>query len=289
MTGILRRWLPLLLLISGLVSVLPAQAGDTEPALVLTAFGTSTAASDTYRHIEAKVKERFPGHEIRWAFTSEKVRRKVAQEQGKELQDLSRTLKDLHAAGVTRVAVQSLHVVPGEEWQEVIRESKSVPGLQVALGKPLLNDQADLARTLAALGQIFPPDLKQTAVVLVGHGSPSPQGEQTYQTFEKLLRSSYPEQNVFLGMIAGKPGRDEALAAVQRSGVTAVLLVPFMLVAGEHVNNDILGDGPESWKSRLRSQGAARVEGVRRGLGYNDDIINIYLDHLQEALGALKD
>ena len=288
MTRILLRWLAVLLLVLGLALDSMAIAGAGEPALVLTAFGTSTAAFDTYRHIEEQVKERFPGYEIRWAFTSGKVRRKVAQEQGRELKNLPQTLYELKAAGFTRVAVQSLHVVPGEEWREVVQESTQVPGLKVALGKPLLSDEADAAHTLAALGKDFPPDLKTTAVVLVGHGTPNPEAARTYLDFEKLLRSRYPGQNVYLGLVSGKPGRDEALAQVQRGGATSVLLVPFLLVAGEHVNTDILGDGPESWKSRLLAQGRYRVAGCRQGLGYNAEIVKIYLDHLEVALRELK-
>ncbi len=272
----------------GLAPGLTAAVWAREPALVLTAFGTSTAAADTYRHLEDQVKTRFPGHQIRWAFTSEKVRRKVAREQGQELPDLPQTLKALQAAGFNRVVVQSLHVVPGAEWQEVKQQSRQVPGLKVALGQPLLSNEADAARVLAALGQDFPPDLKTTAVVLVGHGSPDSQGEQAYLSFGQLLRSRYPGQNVYLGLVSGQPGRDETLAAVARGGATAVKLVPFLLVAGEHVNTDILGDGPESWQSRLRVQGISRVAGRRQGLGYNDDIVNIYLDHLQEALHSLQ-
>ena len=213
----------------------------------------------------------------------------MAQEQGKELKNLPQTLKELKAAGFTRVAVQSLHVVPGAEWQEVVVESRRVLGMKVVLGKPLLSGEADAARALAALGKDFPPDLQKTAVVLVGHGSPDSKGEQAYLAFEKLLRSRYPGQNVYLGLVSGQPGRDEVLAQVKRGGATSVLLVPFLLVAGEHVNTDILGDGPESWKSRLLAQGRYRVEGRRQGLGYNDDIIKIYLEHLQEALGTLTD
>ena len=75
-------------------------AADTaKPVIVLTAFGTSTAAFDTYQHFEEQVKQRFPGHEIRWAFTSHKVRGKVAQEKGQKLKDLPTTLQDLKAAG----------------------------------------------------------------------------------------------------------------------------------------------------------------------------------------------
>ncbi len=285
---LLRRWLPVFLLILGLAS--GSQAGVTapEPVIVLTAFGTSTAAFDTYRHLEEKVKERFPGHQIRWAFTSRKVRDKVARQQGRELKDLSQTLKDLKAVGVSRVVVQSLHLVPGEEWEKkIVQESRQIPGLQVALGKPLLSSDKDRERVLQALGKVFPEDLRANAVVLVGHGSPHPQGEQAYLAFERLLRSRYPGQNVYLGMISGNPDRDAALAAAKRGDASAVLLVPFLLVAGEHVDKDILGDDAESWKSRLLAQEARRVEGSRRGLGYNPDIINIYLDHLQEAMQVL--
>ncbi len=288
MTRILRSWLPILLLVLGLAPGFKAAAWAGEPAIVLTAFGTTTAAFDTYRHIEDKVKERFPGHDIRWAFTSGKVRQKVAREQGKELKDLPATLKALQAAGVTRVAVQSLHVVPGEEWQEVIRESKAAPGLKVALGKPLLSAAADEDRTLAALSKIFPSDLKKTAVVMVGHGSPNPRAQQTYRDFETRLRSRYPGQNVYLGLISGKPDRDTTLAAVKQGGASTGFLVPFLLVAGEHVNTDIQGAGPESWRSRLLAQGSQRVELLCGGLGYNDDIINIYLDHLETAVRELK-
>lgn len=278
-----------LLLVLFLILGLTAEAWAKEPAIVLTAFGTTTAASDTYRHIEGRVKERFPSYEIRWAFTSHKVRRKLAREQGKDLKDLPQVLKEVQAAGFDRVVVQSLHLVPGEEWQEVLRESRQIPGLKVALGQPLLSGATDESLVLAAVSRTFPADLQKTAVVLVGHGSPNPRGEQTYLAFEKLLRLRYPGRNVYLGMVSGQPERDAALAAIKRGGASEVLLVPFLLVAGEHVNTDILGDGPDSWKSRLRAQGISRVESRRQGLGYNADIINLYLDHLQTALRTLQD
>ena len=47
-----------------------AAGAAAKPAIVLVAFGTSTKAFDTYKHFEAKVRERFPEHDIRWAYTS---------------------------------------------------------------------------------------------------------------------------------------------------------------------------------------------------------------------------
>ncbi len=282
-------WLSLVLILSMISAPWTLNAASTaKPAIVLAAFGTSTEAFDTYNYFEQKVKARFPDYEIRWAFTSHKVRQKVAQEKGQKLNDLATTLRELKAAGYTRVAIQSLHIVPGEEWEKkIVQVSREIPGLKVALGKPLLSSKQDQEQVFQAVARTFPQDLKNTAVVLMAHGSPLPEGEKAYLAFNRLLRSHYPNQNVFLGTVEGKPSRQEALEAVKKSNPASVVLMPFMFVAGEHVNKDMLGDAPESWKSELLKQKAYRIEGVKKGLGYQDGIIDVYLDHLAQALKSL--
>ncbi len=282
-------WLSLVLILLMISIPWTLNAASTDkPAIVLAAFGTTTAAFNTYHHFELQVKKRFPDHEIHWAFTSRKVRHKVAEEKGQKLNDLPTTLRELKAAGYTRVAVQSLHLVPGEEWEKkIVAESRKLPGLKVALGQPLLSSQQDQERVLQALAQTFPEDLKNNVVVLVAHGSPSPEGTATYLAFDRLLRSHYPHKNIFLGTVAGKPTRQEALEAVKKSGATTVVLMPFLFVAGEHVAKDILGNDPESWKSELLQQKAYHIEGITKGLGYQEGIVNIYLDHLALAMKGL--
>ncbi|MBM4286355.1 MAG: hypothetical protein FJ128_14080 [Deltaproteobacteria bacterium] len=266
-----------------------AAAAEPKPAIVLTAFGTTTAAADTYEHIDRLARARFPEHEIRWAYTSRKVRQKVAAEQGKELKDLPQVLGELKAAGFTKVAVQSLHVVPGEEWEKkVVRGAGKIPGLKVAVGKPLLAGKSDHERVLQAVSRLFPPDLKGAAVVLAGHGSPAAQGEAAYLAFEKLLRARFAGKNVFLGVVGGKPAAQAALLAVQRSEAQSVLFIPFMVVAGDHMDNDVMGDEPKSWKSQLLKARPFKIEGLRRGLGFNDEVVTVFLDHLAQAMASLK-
>jgi sirohydrochlorin cobaltochelatase len=280
-------WLFLLLLIMVISAPGALHAATTaKPAIVLAAFGTSAAAFDTYGHFEQKVRERFPGYEIRWAFTSQKVRHKLAQEKGRRLKDLPTTLTELTAAGFTRVAIQSLHIVPGEEWdKKIVQESQKIPGLKVALGEPLLSSPQDQERVLQTVAQTFPKDLKDTAVVLMAHGSPVPEGEKAYIAFDRLLRARYPK--VFLGTVAGKPAKEKAFEAVKQANPDTVILTPFMFLAGEHVAKDMLGDDAESWKSELLKQKAYRIEGITKGLGYQEGIIAIYLDHLAQALKSL--
>ena len=55
------------------------------------------------------------------------------------------------------------------------------------------------------------------------------------------------------------------------------------------MQHDILGNGPDSWRSELLKMGNYRVEGISQGLGYRQEIVNIYLDHLEAALKELPD
>ena len=53
-----------------------------------------------------------------------------------------------------------------------------------------------------------------------------------------------------------------------------------MLVAGDHALNDMAGDAPESWKSRLEAAGFS-VCCAMEGLGLHPGIQNLYRDHLK--------
>ncbi len=265
-----------------------ASTAQAKPAIVLAAFGTTTTAFRTYDQIDQQVKDRFPGYEIRWAFTSKMVRHKVKKEQHKDLKSLPEVLQDLKQAGYTKIAIQSLHLSPGKEWEQVVKQSREVPGITVALGKPLLSSKADEVKVLNALAKEFPSDLKKNAVVLVGHGSPDPEAQAINNSFAQLLHSRYPGGNIFFGMVEfEKPGKEEVLQEVKRSGAASVKIIPFLLVAGDHVQNDILGSDPESWKSEMLKMGNYQVDGVRQGLGEQKEIVNIYLDHLAQAMKDL--
>jgi sirohydrochlorin cobaltochelatase len=212
----------------------------------------------------------------------------VDKEQHKKLQSLPEVLTNLKANGFKKVVVQSLLLAPGKEWENMEKQSREIPGLTVALGKPLLSDKADEMLAITALSKDFPPDLKKTAIVIVGHGSPDPKAQAATASFGKLLRSRYPDGNLFFGLVEfEKPGKEEVLQEVKRSDATSVIIIPFLLVAGDHVQNDILGNEPDSWKSELTKLGPYRVEGIPQGLGERQEIVNIFLKHLAQAMNSL--
>ena len=64
-------------------------------------------------------------------------------------------------------------------------------------------------------------------------------------------------------------------------------LAPLMIVAGDHVVNDMAGDGEDSWKSTLERAGYP-VTCHLKGLGEYPQVRQMFLAHLAKALECLK-
>ena len=60
-----------------------------------------------------------------------------------------------------------------------------------------------------------------------------------------------------------------------------------MMVAGDHANNDMAGDEPDSHKSQLKAAGFS-VDTYIHGLGENANVRNLYVERATEAVNALK-
>ena len=78
----------------------------------------------------------------------------------------------------------------------------------------------------------------------------------------------YPDTRIFIGTVEGFPSLDDVVRGLTHSGVKKVVLKPFMIVAGDHANNDMAGDESDSWKMVIKSKGI-KVIPVLQGLGEN--------------------
>ena len=154
----------------------------TDTAIILTAFGTSTEARATYDFFEARVRERFPQHDILWAYTSRTLRAKMAL-QGILWRSPEELLRDLPERGYGRAVIQSLHIVPGKEFEKIAAAAAQAP-LPAAVGKPLLSCSADCALVLDALAAHI-PDPASTITVLAGHGTPHHEATAMYNEFSR--------------------------------------------------------------------------------------------------------
>ncbi len=104
-----------------------------DTAIILTAFGTSTEARATYDFFEAQARERFPQHDIHWAYTSRTLRAKMALK-GILWRSPEELLRELPERGYRRAVIQSLHIVPGKEFDKIAAAAAQAP-LPAAVGK----------------------------------------------------------------------------------------------------------------------------------------------------------
>ncbi|MBI5017655.1 MAG: sirohydrochlorin cobaltochelatase [Deltaproteobacteria bacterium] len=269
-----------------------------KPAIVLAAFGTSTKAQATYAVFEHQLHEALPGYEVRWAFTSEVIREKVNARRAKEgssdrLKSLPQALADLQAEGYTRVAVQPLHILPGEEYEEVLGEVKGFPGLRIEVGETLLHRWESVHEVIGILARDFlPPD--QGANVLVAHGSPTTAAatNAAFLGIDRYLSRRYP--NAFLGCVEGIVSGEDALAAAKAHPGGRVRFLPLLFVGGDHAINDIMGD-TDSWRAEVTAAGKQADmptvelagETQYRGLGLIPEVNRIFVREIERSLSRL--
>ena len=88
----------------------------------------------------------------------------------------------------------------------------------------------------------------------------------------------------------GSPGASSALGEVGRvepAGRATLFLLPLLAVVGRHAREDMAGDGPESWRSRLERAGL-RCETVLRGLVEHPGCAALWTARLADAMARLE-
>ncbi len=251
----------------------------SKPTIVLVAFGTSLEeARKVFDHIDEKARERYPGYDIEWAFTSQFIINKL-KKQGIVTRNVEEVVHDLRTRGVKEVVFQSLHVVPGQEYTDVTKVDMG--DLKVAFGDALLTTEQDIDSVVRALSVQI--DESQPTVI-INHGNDRhPEFNRQILAFAGRIEKRYP--NLVVASVEGQPGTEplekvRALSAKQGS----VRFVPMMIVAGDHVMNDVMGDDADSWKNIVA---ASKSECVK-SLGWNDAVIEVYFRHLDQALNSLQ-
>jgi len=290
-----------LALVAPVNSAMDRSAKDS-PAILLVMFGTSyPEAQAAYENIERIYKAEFPEAKIQIAFTSDYIRRKIQERDNVSIDNPLTALARLNDEGYVNVVVQSLHVIPGEEFHDMANIVESIRGIDgkfgfknLTIGTPLLMSREDYRNVSAALAKQFdefttgkertphksPRNADETAVVFMGHGTEHP-ANSAYSQMANILAADY--RNVFLGTVEGYPTFDDVVAELKEAKVKNVRLIPFMVVAGDHALNDLTGNETDSWKSLLEKDGF-NVDFNLRGMGEDDDIAKIFVRHTKDAL-----
>ena len=254
-------------------------------ALLVVSFGTSYphALEQDIEATERAIAAALPDRDCFRAFTSGMILRKLARRDGVEIDDVPAALARIADQGYTDVVIQPTHIMNGEEYDKL--RAQAAPWGEklgrLSIGAPLLTAVEDYQAAAEALMAQFDPPAPHEALVLMGHGT-GHFANAAYLKLEYMLHDM-GWKRAFLGTVEGYPALDEVrrrLAECQ--GVQKVLLAPFMLVAGDHANNDMAGPDPDSWKNVLEADGytvSCRVA----GLGEYPGIRDIFAAHARIA------
>ena len=274
----------------------PQMKGYTnKDAIVVTSFGT-TFKETREKTIEATVdaiKAAHPGVKVVTAFTSHIIIDRIAKNEGKKYPTPEEALTQLKADGYSRVALVSLDVIPGMEYsyvKAVFNEYKN-QFKTMTCGTSLMywqgqEEQADdVIEFIQAVASQFPKMGKNDALLLMAHGTPHISNAYYSVIQAKLDALGY--KNVYVYTVEGWPGIEDVIPKLKDANIKNVTLMPIMMVAGDHANNDMAGDDPDSHKSILEGEGY-NVTAYLHGLGENRMIRDAYVERANDAWDALQ-
>lgn len=270
-----------------------------DKVILLVAFGSTwEQAYDTFDKVVEDYKASFSGWDVYLSFSSAiciNQARAGENVEPKDYYDPEHWLTAIGLAGYKQVVVQSLQVIPGEEYRRV-RDSyvkdfmnnrngdftdaymKSLDR-QVVVGTPLMAEESD-AKTLATTLN-NEADVKaavaQGIVAFMGHGNPEGYdyygGNVRYLQLENYLRDI--NTNYYVGTVDMEDtyvdnvlehvaGGDFDIAvgdvtvsmSYAANGAKKAQLYPLMSIAGDHAHNDMADpDDDESWFSMFNAAG----------------------------------
>lgn len=264
-------------------------------AIVVVSFGTSYPETLmlNIESVENRIRAAFPDYEVRRAFTSRTIIKRLAERDGVRIDNERQALERLQTEGYQEVYIQPLHIVPGAEYDKIkelvsqYAQGKEKVFEKILLARPLLycmgqdNHPDDYQIAIKALATQLPEADPASAVVLMGHGGIHP-ANAAYGVLQLKLEDA-GFCNVFVYTVEGFPSLSRIINKLKQKQVKKVTLMPFLLVAGDHATNDMADEAEGSAKSQLVAAGF-EVDVYFRGLGENTAIQDIYVSHLKAAI-----
>lgn len=254
-----------------------------DKAILVVAFGSTWQQSfDTFDTVLAEYKAEFgKDWDVYLAFSSAICSNQANawehKDEGAEKRDYFAPEYWLTAIGkmaYKQVVVQSLQVIPGEEFAAVVASVKKFMNNgyvaqahlddeylkklsedeAIFFGMPLLNDPvADVNKVAEELHKAYGAEAAKGIVAFMGHGNPD-----TYDTFKANERYTQLEAalqakntNYFVGTVDMpdnyKQNVYDRFPAAVKAGKGEMYLHALMSIAGDHAHNDMAGSTAEFW------------------------------------------
>ena len=258
-----------------------AQKQNTK-AILLVAFGSTwQQAYDAFDLTVSEYKKEFPGYDVYLSFSSAICINRAMAAENTDARSFYEPKYWLEAFGRVKygeIIVQSMQVIPGEEYTRVINAMKDfannsngdldddyLANMTLKLGYPLLAEYpADVNALAKVIDTNFSSYAQKGAMLLMGHGNPD-----TYDTYKANVRYTQLEEalqainpNYYVGTVDMKENfKTHVYERMQANGLTSgnVYCAPLMSIAGDHAHNDMAGDD-DAWDNGYEYNDEGEVE-----------------------------
>lgn len=257
----------------------------SKKALLVVSFGTSfienrVAAIDA---TEEKIGNAFQNYDRFNAFTSQIIIDVYKERDNIEFLNVSQAIEDIYKKGYGEVLVVPTLIINGEEYDQMNDELEPFKDKfeKITVSKALLTSVEDYEKVVNSLVAELPAIDSKTAVVFLGHGTHH-HANSAYPALDYVFKHM-GFSNMYVGTVEGSPEFDTVAKDIDDQGYENILLMPLMLVSGDHTYNDMAGDEADSWKVMFKTKGY-NVDYIIKGMGEFESIQNIFIKHAKDAL-----
>lgn len=282
-------------LITGSAYAAPHGDNADKKGILVVSFGTSMPdAKKAIDNLVESTKKAFPDTEVRLAYTSNIIRKKIKKEQGISIPTPASALAQMNDDGFTNVYVMPMHIIPGEEYDDIKSLTEALASVkgkygfkELKIGSPYLASIADCELMTDILMKRFANDLAEqgTVIVLMGHGTPKHTANAMYSQLQVFLDRKVPGRFI-VSTVEGAPTIDDVIVRLKHDKkVKKLVLSPLMIVAGDHANNDLADkNDPESWYSKLKAAGYKNIKTFLVGMGEDETMARVYVSKIKEMM-----
>ncbi len=297
-----------------------------DKAILLVAFGSTWQnAFDSFDATIATYKDEFGSqYDVFFSFSSAICINRAAAGENTTPRNFYAPNFWLHAMGEAKydeILVQSLQVIPGEEFNRVINYIKDFANnylgdlddeylskVTLKLGSPLLttveddeDGYNDVDAVAEALRDYCSSSISKGEIIaFMGHGNPddydSYKANVRYTQLEEAMQKLYDK--FYVGTVDMPDNyKNDVCDRMQENGLTSghMQLYPLMSIAGDHAHNDLAGEGEEfrddedpeseevSWLEYFTYYHSYTADTHMTGLLDIPAVLDVWVKHTKEA------
>ena len=252
-------------------------------AILVVSFGTihKETREKTINSIEEEIKKAYPNYSIYKAFTSKIIIKKLKNDNLK-INTINEALEKIINDNIKELIIQPTHIVNGIENNLMIETILNYKDNfeSIKIGDPLLTSTKDYNKLIDIIIKKFSYLKEDEVLICVGHGS-----NNCVNSIYERLNYMFKEKgfkNIFVATIKGYSNLSNIILELKDFNPKKITLMPLMIVSGNHVLKDIIGDNKDSWKSILEDNDF-KVEYSLKSLGEYKEIRKIYIEHIKDA------